>query len=63
MKDMTVSKALKWIFIAEILCLLAFIPVVGAVLALIGFILNLVALYGYNSRSRCVIVKSGAGSL
>lgn len=46
MKDMTVSKALKWIFIAEILCILAFIPLVGAVLALIGFILNLVALYG-----------------
>lgn len=46
MKDMTVSKALKWIFIAEILTILAFIPVVGAILALIGFILNLVALYG-----------------
>lgn len=46
MKDMTVSKALKWMFIAQILTLLAFIPLVGAVLALIGFILNLVALYG-----------------
>lgn len=46
MKDMTVSKALKWIFIAEILSLLAFIPVVGAILALVAFVLNLVALYG-----------------
>lgn len=46
MKDMTVSKALKWIFIAGILSLLSFIPLVGAILALIGFILNLIALYG-----------------
>lgn len=46
MKDMTVSKALKWVFIAGILSLLSFIPLVGVILALIGFILNLVALHG-----------------
>jgi len=46
MKDMTVSKALKWIFIAQILTILAFIPVVGAILAIIGFVMNLLALYG-----------------
>lgn len=46
MNDMTVSKALKWIFIAQILCLLAFIPVVGAILSIIALVLELVALYG-----------------
>lgn len=46
MKDMTVSKALKWIFIAEILSILAVIPLVGTILAIIGFVLNLVALHG-----------------
>ena len=46
MKDMTVSKALKWIFIAQILTILAVIPVVGAILAIIGFVMNLLALYG-----------------
>lgn len=39
MKDMTVSKALKWIFIASILNLF---PIVS----IVGFILNLLALYG-----------------
>lgn len=43
---MTVSKALKWIFIAQILTILAVIPVVGAILAIIGFVMNLLALYG-----------------
>ena len=49
MKDMTVSKALKWIFIAAILNLF---PIVS----IVGFMLNLVALYaagklekGYNT--------------
>lgn len=49
MKDMTVSKALKWVFIAAILNLF---PIVS----IVGFILNLVALYaagklekGYNT--------------
>lgn len=46
MKDMTVSKALKWLFIAEILAILAFIPLVGWILAIVAFVLNLVALYG-----------------
>lgn len=46
MKDMTVSKVLKWIFIAQILCLLSFIPVVGSILAIIGLVLEVVALYG-----------------
>lgn len=39
MKDMSVSKALKWIFIASILTL---IPIAN----IVGFVLNLVALYG-----------------
>lgn len=39
MKDMTVSKALKWIFIAAILLM---IPIAN----IVGFILNLLALYG-----------------
>lgn len=46
MKDMTIAKALKWIFIAQILVLLSFIPVVGAILSIIGLVLELVALYG-----------------
>lgn len=46
MKDMTVSKALNWLFIAQILCLLVFIPVVGAILAIIGAVTNFLALYG-----------------
>lgn len=46
MKDMTVSKALKWLFLAEILAILAFIPLVGWILAIVAFVLNLVALYG-----------------
>lgn len=46
MKDMTVSKALKWLFIAQILIILSVIPLVGWILALIGFVLNLLALYG-----------------
>lgn len=46
MKDMSVSKALKWLFIAEILSLLSFIPLVGAILAIVAFVLNLLALYG-----------------
>lgn len=46
MKDMTVSKMLKWIFIAQILCLLSFIPLVGGILAIIGLVLEVVALYG-----------------
>lgn len=46
MKDMTVSKALKWLFIAEILTILSIIPLVGAILSVVAFVLNLVALYG-----------------
>jgi len=46
MKDMTVSKALKWLFIAQILSILSFIPIAGAILAIIGFVLNILALYG-----------------
>ena len=46
MKDMTVSKALLWLFIAEILMIFSGWGVVGAILAIIAFVLNLVALYG-----------------
>ncbi len=46
MKDMTVSKALKWIFIAQILGLFAWVPVVGLILAIVGFVMNLLALHG-----------------
>ncbi|MGN0986144.1 MAG: hypothetical protein ACI4OU_06565, partial [Candidatus Enterenecus sp.] len=46
MKDMTVSKALKWLFIAQILLILAIVPLVGWILAIVGFVLNLLALYG-----------------
>lgn len=46
MKDMTVSKALNWLFIAEILAILAFIPLVGGFLLIASFVLNLLALYG-----------------
>ena len=56
MKDMTVSKALKWIFIAAILLL---IPIAN----IVGFVLNLVALYaagklqkGYNTAFMLSIV-------
>lgn len=52
MKDMTVSKVLKWIFIAQILCLLSFIPVVGSILAIIGLVLEVVALYGAGKLDR-----------
>lgn len=46
MKDMTVSKALLWLFIAEILMIFSGLGVVGAILAIVAFVLNLVALYG-----------------
>lgn len=56
MKDMSVSKALKWIFIAAILTL---IPIAN----IVGFVLNLVALYaagklekGYNTAFTLSIV-------
>lgn len=45
MKDMTVSKALKWIFIAEILSIIGNF-VLGGILGIIAFVLNLLALYG-----------------
>lgn len=46
MKDMTVSKALKWIFIAAILQIFSGLGVIGSILGIIAFVLNLVALYG-----------------
>ena len=46
MKDMSISKALMWLFIAQILGILSIIPIVGAILAIIAFVLNLLALYG-----------------
>ncbi len=45
MKDMTVSKALKWLFIASILTL---IPIAN----IVGFILNLLALYGASKLQK-----------
>ncbi len=45
MKDMTISKALKWIFIAEILNIIGGF-VLGGILGIIAFVLNLLALYG-----------------
>lgn len=45
MKDMTVSKALKLIFIAEILSIIGNF-IFGGILGIIAFVLNLVALYG-----------------
>ena len=46
MKDMSISKALNWLFIAQILCILDIIPLVGAILAIIGLVMNLMALNG-----------------
>lgn len=46
MKDMTVSKALKWIFIAAILSIFSGLGVIGAILGIVAFVLNLLALYG-----------------
>lgn len=46
MKDMRISKALNWLFIAQILCILAVIPLVGGILAIVAFVLNLLALNG-----------------
>jgi len=46
MKEGTVSQALKWLFIAEILMIVgAFIPLIGAILIIVGFVMNLVALH------------------
>lgn len=46
MKDMTVSKALQWLFIAEILMIFKGLGVIGAILGIVAFVLNLLALYG-----------------
>lgn len=46
MKDMSISKALMWLFIAEVLGILTIIPIVGAILGIIGFVMTLLALYG-----------------
>ena len=45
MKDMTVSKALLWIFVAEILSIIGGF-VLGGILGIVAFVLNLLALYG-----------------
>ena len=46
MKDMSISKALNWLFIAEILSILGFIPLLGGILVIIAFVMNLLALHG-----------------
>ena len=57
MKNATLAQCLKWLFIAEILVIVgAFIPLLGAIVIIVGFVMNLVALYsaskhdsGYNT--------------
>lgn len=50
MKDMSISKALMWLFIAQVLGILRIIPLVGAILAIIGFVMTLLALYGAGQK-------------
>lgn len=59
MRDyMLAGKGLNRMFIGEILCILALIPLIGVILALAGFIVMLVGLYtagkaddGYRTAS------------
>lgn len=46
MKDMTLSKALQWLFIAEILMIFSGAGLIGTILGIVAFVLNLLALYG-----------------
>lgn len=46
MKDMTVSKAMRWMFIAQLLTLLVIIPLVGWILSIVGIVMEILALYG-----------------
>lgn len=46
MSNMTVSKALKLLFTAEILTIVSFVPLVGGVLAIVALVMSLIALFG-----------------
>ena len=51
MKDATLSQALKWMFIAQILSIVgAFIPLIGVILIIIAFVLDLVALHAASKH-------------
>ena len=52
MRDITVSKALLWVFIAEILSIFSGQGVIGSIIGIVAFVLNLVALYGASKHEQ-----------